>query len=63
MLMKEKIKEQRLKKGLTQKQLAEFLNIPLSTLKNYEQGLRASDYKTLKKFKEFFDCSYDDLIE
>ncbi len=40
MLLGERIKEARLAKGLTQKQLAEMLNTTDATINRYEKGVR-----------------------
>lgn len=46
----ERIKKARIKKGLSQQQLAEMLNVPQQTISNYERNIRGSDFID----KEFF---------
>ena len=47
-----KIKEARLKAGLTQKAAAEYLEMPLRTFQDWEYGSNAPKYViTLKHFK------------
>ncbi len=53
MLLGERIKEARLAKGLTQKQLAEMLNTTDATVNRYEKGVRSPDPETLKPIKIF----------
>jgi len=48
---------------ITQKQLAESLNIGVSTLGNYIQNNREPDYKILKALADFFDVSTDYLLD
>ncbi|AGE62435.1 transcriptional regulator [Bacillus subtilis XF-1] len=48
--------------NLTQKALAEKLNIPHQNLSNYERGFRQPDYETLKKIADFFEVSTDYLL-
>ena len=59
---KDKIKEQRLEKGLTQKQVAEFLEISTTCYAGYEQGYREPDFKILKKICKFYEVSADYLL-
>ena len=44
-----KIKEERKKMGLTQKQLAECLGMPVITIQQYERGIRKPKYEQLQK--------------
>lgn len=47
---------------LTQKQLAQDLEIPVSTLGGYVQGTSEPDFDTLKLFANYFDVSADYLL-
>ena len=58
----EKLKELRKEKSLTQKQLAEILEVSTTCYAGYEQGYREPDFKTLKKICLFFDVSSDYLL-
>lgn len=58
----EKLKELRKEKSLTQKQLAEILEVSTTCYAGYEQGYREPDFKTLKKICLFFDVSADYLL-
>ena len=49
-------------RGLTQKQLAKDLEIPVSTLGGYVQGTSEPDFETLKLFANYFDVSADYLL-
>ena len=56
------IKDLRVSKGMTQRQLAEKLKIGYSTLGMYEIGKREPDLEMVKRFAEFFDVPTDHLI-
>jgi len=45
------------KKGITQKFLAEELNIPASTLGGYVQGTSEPDFETLQLIADYFNVS------
>ncbi len=48
--------------NLTQKQLADLLNIERSTLSSYETGRRYPDVHILVKLADTFDVSVDYLL-
>jgi len=50
-------------KEITQKQLADSLNISASTLGNYIQNAREPDYAMLKSLADFFDVTTDYLLD
>ena len=50
-------------RDITQKQLAESLNIGASTLGNYIQNIRQPDYEMLRNIAKFFNVSTDYLLE
>lgn len=56
------IRSLREKEGLTQKQLAEKLNLPHQNLSNYERNFRQPDYDSLLKIASYFDVSVDYLL-
>ena len=47
---------------ISQKDLANELNIPVSTLGNYIRNFREPDYETLKKIAEYFSVTTDYLL-
>ena len=49
-------------RGLTQKQLAQDLEIPVSTLGGYVQGTSEPDFETLKLFASYFHVTTDYLL-
>lgn len=49
--------------NLSQKNLADKLDIRYTTYYGYESGLHAPDIATLKKLANFFDVSIDYLVE
>ena len=48
---------------ITQKQLAEDLNIAPSTLGNYIRGIREPDFQMLKLFAAYFNVTTDYLLD
>lgn len=50
-------------KGLTRVQLAEELNIPMTTLRNYEQDEREPGHKFLIKAAQYFGVTTDFILE
>ncbi|MCL2374917.1 MAG: helix-turn-helix domain-containing protein [Firmicutes bacterium] len=55
-------KNLRLREKLTQKELAEELQIPQSTISKYEKGQLEANYKTLIKIANYFKISVDYLL-
>lgn len=61
-----KLKEVRLTKGLTQKQLADAVGMNIRTLQHYEQGSKIFDHArldTLLKICLALECKLADIIE
>lgn len=56
------LKELRLKKGITQAELADLLGVSPSTIGMYEQGRREPDSSTVKWLAEYFGVSADILL-
>lgn len=50
------------KRNISQKQLAEDLDMPSSTLGNYIRNLREPDFDTLKIIASYFSASINDLL-
>ncbi|MBQ9544016.1 MAG: helix-turn-helix domain-containing protein [Clostridia bacterium] len=57
-----RIKELRKKKGLSQKQLAEMLNVAATTLGYWEKEIYEPNTETLKKIADIFNVSIDYLL-
>lgn len=57
-----KLKEIRVEKNLSQKEISKFLSLPVSTYANWEQGRREPNIEMIKKLCEIFDCSADYLL-
>ncbi|KUO71683.1 MAG: hypothetical protein APF81_22865 [Desulfosporosinus sp. BRH_c37] len=53
----------RQKKGLTQEQLAQMVNMSRSALSLYELSKREPDFTTLGKLADFFEVSTDYLLD
>ena len=61
-----KLKEVRLSKGLTQKQLAEAANINIRVLQHYEQGSKNFDHAridTILNVCNTLECRLSDIIQ
>lgn len=58
-----RIKELRKNIGLTQKELAEKLNVTATSLYKYEQDVAEPNIDMLKKLADFFSVSIDYLVE
>ncbi len=57
-----KIKELREKKGISQKELADYLNITQVQISKYELGKNEPDLNTTKKIAEYFNVTIDYLL-
>lgn len=57
----ERLKELRLKKGLTQKEIAEEFGIKQPNYQQWESGKRRPTSETLEKFANFFGVTMDYL--
>lgn len=58
----EKLKTLRVKKGLTQLELAKILDCADSTIRGWESNRRELDFETLKKIADIFNVSIDFLL-
>lgn len=57
-----KLKELRLKANLTQKEIAEKLNISQPAYQQWESGRRKPTLTTLEMFSDFFSVSIEELL-
>ncbi|OLN21616.1 hypothetical protein BTO30_14135 [Domibacillus antri] len=62
MAINNRIKELRKKIGLTQKQLAEKVNVSPQVISNWERKYTNPDHDDVKKLSQIFDCSTDFLL-
>ena len=62
MTLGQKLKELRMLKGLTQKELADQLHVSFQTVSKWENGENERDIATLKELASMFNCSVDYLI-
>ena len=61
-VMYERIKELRVDKDLSQKELAEILNVTRSAYSNYENGIRDVPVEILARLADFYGTSVDYII-
>lgn len=57
-----RLKELRLKKGLTQTELGEKVGVKQNTFTNWENGKREPNFENLIKLADFFEVSLDWLF-
>lgn len=57
------LRKYRTKKGYTQKQIAEILEVVPSCVAQWESGARRPNIVMLKKLAEVLECTTDDLLE
>ncbi len=62
-MISENIKNLRIEKGLTQKDLAVALNVSYKTISHWESGYTEPTIFIIKKLKEFFQVSYEELLD
>ncbi|MCD7724079.1 MAG: helix-turn-helix domain-containing protein [Clostridiales bacterium] len=53
----------RKEKGLLQREVANYLQVTVATISNYEKGVHSPDLNTLIKLADFFDVSTDYLLQ
>ena len=58
----ERLKELRIEKNVTQKELADYLEIAINAYQRYEYDQRAMNIKTLTALADYFDVSIDYLV-
>lgn len=61
-MINERIRELRIEKGLTQRELAKELKLSSSTIAMYESGRRVPDHTILQQLATFFDVTIDYLL-
>jgi transcriptional regulator with XRE-family HTH domain len=57
------LSELRKEKGLLQKEVADYLQVTVATVSNYEKGVHSPDLDTLVKLADFFGVSTDYLLQ
>ena len=62
-MIAENIKNLRLEKNLSQKQLAKELNVSFQTISHWESGYTEPPIYVLKQLKEIFNVSYEDILD
>jgi transcriptional regulator with XRE-family HTH domain len=62
MIFKDVLKELRTKNGITQEELANYLNVTRPTIAGYETKGKEPDYATLISISDFFNVSIDYLL-
>ena len=62
-MFKNRLRELRLSRGLTQEKLASLLNVSKSRISMYENGNREPDFETLELIADFFNVNMSTLID
>lgn len=57
------IKSLRIEKGISQKELAEKLNVSNKTISHWESGYTEPPIAVITKLKKILDVSYEELLE
>ena len=55
-------REYRINHKLKQQDVADYLNVPVTTYANYEQGKTETDYATLKALSRLYDVTINQLL-
>ena len=63
MEFKNKLKEIRNRKGISQQQLADKLNVSFKTISHWELGYSEPSLFLLVKLKEILNASYEELLD
>ena len=61
-LVKNRVRELRRAKGITQAELARVIGVAQNTLSYWEQGKYDIDTDSLQRIADYFDCSVDYLL-
>lgn len=61
-IMGNKLKKLRNGKRLTQKQLGDMIGISISSISNYETGLRRPSYEVLIRYSQIFHVTTDYIL-
>ena len=59
---KDRLRELRTAKGISQQELADMLNVHAMTISGYERGIRRPNFEMLDEIADYFDVSVDYLI-
>ncbi|WP_223144727.1 helix-turn-helix domain-containing protein [Macrococcoides canis] len=62
-LVGKRIRNSRIKKGISQKELAEKINVSNAVMSRYESGTRSPDFEKLKHIAEVLEVSIDYLLD
>ena len=62
-MIADNIKTLRIENKLTQKELAEKLNVSLKTISHWESGYTEPSIDFIKKLKKFFNVSYEEILD
>lgn len=61
-LFRERLKELRVERKLSQADLAKELNVSQRSISSWETGFRQPDFETLERIAKFFDVTTDYLL-
>ena len=57
-----KLKEYRIRKGMTQEAVAESVGLTNKAICNYEKGIREPNIDMIKRLADLLDCTVDELL-
>lgn len=59
----QKLKEKRIKKGLTQEQLGQMVGVSYRTIYQYESGRREPSLNILRALANALKCTIDEIVD
>jgi len=62
-MFSENIRNLRIENDLTQEEMAKILEVSRSTVSAWENEKTEADFNTLKKIKEHFGVTYEELLD
>ena len=62
-MFSENVRNLRIQHTLTQQELAEAIGVSRSTVSAWENEKTEADFITLQKLRDYFDISYEELLD
>lgn len=62
-MFSDNVRNLRIENNLTQEELAKALGVSRSTVSAWENNKTEADFRTLGKLRDFFDVSYEELLD
>lgn len=62
-MFSENIKNLRIENNLTQEELSKIIGVSRSTVSAWENNKTEADFSTLSKLREYFEITYEELLD